>query len=101
MLDSLVRVSRRVGGAADLLGREGRTATGCRLLYKSARDPSGPKPGHRELKAREGKQPLSQAFGPVPTVPAVNRGESAAGRRACTTGRVIADHGPPAAHHQA
>jgi hypothetical protein len=56
MLDSLVRVSRRVGGAADLLGREGRTATGCRLLYKSARDPSGPKPGHRELKAREGKQ---------------------------------------------
>ena len=56
MLDSLVRVSRRVGGVADLLGREGRTATGCRLLYKSARNPSGPKPGHRELLAREGRQ---------------------------------------------
>ena len=100
MLDSLVRVSRRVGGVADLLGREGRTATGCRLLYKSARDPSGPKPGHRELQAR-GQATSSQAFGPVPTVPAVNRGESAAGSRACTTGRVIADHDPRAARHQA
>ena len=56
MLDSLVRVSRRVGGATDLLGRERRTATGCRLLYKSARGLSGPKPGHRELQAREGRQ---------------------------------------------
>lgn len=26
------------------------------MLYKSTRDPSGPKPGHRELQAREGKQ---------------------------------------------
>jgi predicted RNA-binding protein YlqC (UPF0109 family) len=65
--------SSSVGGVADLLGREGRTATGCRLLYKSARDPSGPKPGHRELRAREGKQLLprplvrSQRFLPSTT----------------------------------
>ena len=33
MLDSLVRVSRRVGGAADLLDREMRAAAESRALY--------------------------------------------------------------------
>ena len=36
MLDSLVRVSRRVGGATDLLGREMRTATERCSLYESS-----------------------------------------------------------------
>lgn len=34
MLDSLVRVSRRVGGATDLLGREMETATEHCSLYE-------------------------------------------------------------------
>ena len=41
MLDSLVRVSRRVGGAADLLGREMRTATERCSLYESSQLPVG------------------------------------------------------------
>ena len=41
MLDSLVRVSRRVGGAADLLGREMRTATERCSLYESSHVPVG------------------------------------------------------------
>ena len=39
MLDSLVRVSRRVGGATDLLGREMRTATEHCSLYESSHVP--------------------------------------------------------------
>jgi len=35
MLDSLVRVSRRVGGTSDLLGREMETATEHCSLYES------------------------------------------------------------------
>ena len=38
-LDSLVRVSRRVGGATDLLGREMRTATEHCSLYESSHVP--------------------------------------------------------------
>ena len=41
MLDSLVRVSRRVGGATDLLGREMRTATERCSLYESSQLPVG------------------------------------------------------------
>ena len=41
MLDSLVRVSRRVGGATDLLGREMRTATERCSLYESSHVPVG------------------------------------------------------------
>ena len=41
VLDSLVRVSRRVGGAADLLGREMRTATERCSLYESSHVPVG------------------------------------------------------------
>ena len=75
MLDSLVRVSRRVGGVADLLDRDKRAAA-ARPLVIRAREicPSGPEPGHPagwERQAAPNFPP--KAFGPVPTVPAVNR----------------------------
>ena len=74
MLDSLVRVSRRVAASADLLCRECPTATARLLAIQVGHDcPSGPKPGHRQhfSRPRQPAETLHQAFGPVPTVPTV------------------------------
>ena len=50
MLDSLVRVSRRVAASADLLCREWPTATARLLAIQVCHDcPLAPKPGHQEL----------------------------------------------------
>ena len=90
MLDSLVRVSRRVEAFTDLLGRERRTATEALLAVQVRTDlPVGS--GARTPGANAEAKTSSQAFGPVPTVPAVNPGKDAPVARASITPTVIAD----------
>ena len=84
MLDSLVRVSRRVGGATDLLHREMRTATEHCSLYESSQVPVWSGARKTGLPAELTTSP--EPFGPVQTVPVVNRRESAPGR---TTGPAV------------
>ena len=81
MLDSLVRVSRRVGGIADLLATEMQTAPafevlGIRVRLATRRDQS------QERRARPNKGTnFTPALGPVSTVRRVNDPRNAAADR--------------------
>lgn len=80
MLDSLVRVSRRVGGVADLLATEMRTAPAKDARYTSPLSyPSDPEPG-TEGSTKQGSN-FTPALGPVPTVRRVNDPRNAATRQ--------------------
>ena len=95
MLDSLARVSRRVGASADLLGRERLTATEALLAVQVSRMPLGS--GARTPGANAGAKTSSQAFGPIPRVPTVTPSRDAPVERASTPAPVIADQTPGAA----
>ena len=83
MLDSLVRVSRRVEAFTDLLGRERRTATEA-LLAVQVRTGLPVGSGARTPGANAEAKTSSQAFGPDETVPAVNLNRDAPVERANT-----------------
>ena len=69
MLDSLVRVSRRVAAYADLLGREWATATVALLAVQVAHMPVG---SEVRTPAHDTEAPTEcRALDPVPTVPTV------------------------------
>ena len=89
MLDSLVRVSRRVTASTDLLGGERPTATEALLAVQVGHMPVGPKA--RTPGADSGEKTSSEAFGPVPTVPTVTPGEVAPVERPGIQHPVIAD----------
>ena len=80
MLDSLVRVSRRVGGAADLLAtemraaRENSLAIRARLATRRARS--------QKRRARAQVPNFTPALGPVPAVRCVKGWRNAAKERA-------------------
>ena len=84
MLDSLVRVSRRVGGAADLLATE-MPAAPARALGIQA-DSGTPRPGRQERGARQGQVP--NELHPRPRSPA--KGSSREAPEKCSRGP-----GPP------
>ena len=76
MLDSLVRVSRRVGGAADLLATEMEAAQVNALAIRASlatRRRRSQKPG-----ASPQGQNFTRALGPAPTVRRVNEPRNAA-----------------------
>ena len=75
MLDSLVRVSRRVAAYADLLGREWPTATEALLAVQIDHVPVESEA--RTPGADAEATTSSQAFGPDPTVPTVTPGGDA------------------------
>ena len=93
MLDSLVRVSRRVGGVADLLATEMQTASAKKLAIRV-------RLATRRVRSQERKaQPqglnFTPALGPVPTVRCVNDTRNAAARLGKTPQRVVlADRTP-------
>jgi hypothetical protein len=89
MLDSLVRVSRRVAAYADLLGREWPTATEGLLAVQVDHVPVGSEA--RTLGAGAEAPTSSQAFGPVPTVPTVTPGGDTPASQADSLPPVIAD----------
>ena len=98
MLDSLVRVSRRVEAFTDLLGRERRTATEALLAVQVRTDlPVGS--GARTPGANAEAKTSSQAFGPSPTVPAVKPPGDAPAERAGSQRPVIADPATRAARN--
>ena len=89
MLDSLVRVSRRVEASTDLLARERPTATEGLLAVQVGHMPVGSEA--RTPGADSEEKTSSQAFGPVPTVPSVTPGGDAPVNQASTPAPVIAD----------
>ena len=96
MLDSLVRVSRRVGGIADLLTTEMRAAPAKTLTDRArsnTRRAQSQEPGARG--ARESSANFTPVLSPFPAVRRVRTPRSAAGKRARQAGRVLADP-PPA-----
>ena len=77
MVDSLVRVSRRVGGATDLLATEMRTAPARDACYTSPLSyPSEPKPGNAGLGHKDQTSPTPSVQ--PPTVRRVNDPRNAA-----------------------
>ena len=98
MLDSLVRVSRRVGGAADLLDREMRTATEHCSIYESSHVPVWFRARRTGLKAEPTTSP--EAFGLSQTVPVVNCGGNAPGRKARQAAKSLLIKDNRAANHQ-
>lgn len=95
MLDSLARVSRRVGASTDLLDRERLAATEGLLAVQASHMPL--EPGARTPGADAEAKTSSQAFGPVPRVPIVTPDGDAPVDRAGTQTPVIADQTPRAA----
>ena len=95
MLDSLARVSRRVGSSTDLLGRERLTATEGLLAVQVSHKPLGCRA--RTPGANAGAKTSSQAFGPRPRVPTVTPSRDAPVDKADTREPVIADQTPRAA----
>ena len=90
MLDSLVRVSRRVGGVNDLLGKDKRAAA-ARLLAIRALENARPVRS-QDTRGWKPKPPTSPtAFGPIPTVLAVNWRRNKARQPPAPTRSVIAD----------
>ena len=89
MLDSLARVSRRVGASTDLLGREGQTATEALLAVQVCHKPLGL--GARKPGADAGAKTSSQTLGPIPRVPTVTPSEDAAVDTTSIPPPVIAD----------
>ena len=77
MLDSLVRVSRRVGGAADLLATETGAAP---VKALAVRAPLGTRRARSQERGARGQAPnFTHALGPVPAVRRVKGQRSAAG----------------------
>ena len=95
MLDSLARVSRRVGAFTDLLSRERPTATEALLAVQVGHMPLAS--GARTPGAAAEATTSSQAFGPVARVPTVTPGRDAPVDRASTLEPVVADQTPRAA----
>ena len=89
MLDSLARVSRRVTGSTDLLGRERLTATEGLLAVQVSQKPLGSEA--RTPGADAEAKTSSQAFGPVPRVPTVTPSGDAPVDRVSIPSPVIAD----------
>ena len=98
MLDSLVRVSRRVTASTDLLGGERPTATEGLLAVQVGHMPVGSEA--RTSGANSEERTSSQAFGPVPTVPTVTPGEVAPVDQTDIPHPVIADPNTGAAQTQ-
>ena len=95
MLDSLARVSRRVGAFTDLLGREQLTATEALLAVQVSHRPLESRA--RTPGANTGVKTSSRAFGPDSRVPTVTPSRDAPVDRASTREPVIADQTPRAA----
>ena len=95
MLDSLVRVSRRVGGATDLLATEMRPATENCSLYETAPVPVGRAAQPAELGPSEKGTNFTRGCGANPTVRRVKRQRSATFGKAWQGSAVIADQAPP------
>merc|ERR1719383_359877 len=89
MLDSLARVTRRVTGSTDLLGRERLTATEGLLAVQVSQKPLGS--GARTPGADAEAKTSSRAFGPVPRVPTVTPSGDAPADQASHPPPVIAD----------
>ena len=89
MLDSLARVSRRVTGSTDLLGRERLTATEGLLAVQVSQKPLGSEA--RTPGADAEAKTSSRAFGPVPRVPTVTPSGDAPVDRVSIPSPVIAD----------
>ena len=89
MLDSLARVSRRVTGSTDLLGRERLTATEGLLAVQASQKPL--EPGARTPGADAEAKTSSRAFGPVARVPTVTPSGDAPVDRVSIPSPVIAD----------
>ena len=100
MLDSLVRVSRRVGGAADLLATEMRAVPDKgHSLYEPAHVPAGPEARRRRGSGNKAPN-FTRALGPVPAVRRVkgwrNAATGSAHRRAGSSRIPNAAAAPPA-----
>ena len=98
MLDSLVRGSRRVGGATDLLDREMRTATEHCSLYESSHVPVWRGARNKGLQAEPTTSP--EPFGPSQTVPVVNHGGNAPERKAGQAAKSLLIKYDKATNHQ-
>jgi hypothetical protein len=83
MLDSLVRVSRRVGGAADLLATEMQAVPVRDTRYTSLLSyPPRPEPGKTQGSTGANQSNFTHALGPATVVRCVNLRRNAAAARA-------------------
>ena len=97
MLDSLVRVSRRVGGVADLLATEMQTASAKKLAIRVRL--ATRRVQSQEQRAWPQGPNFTSALGLVPTVRCVNDARNAAPEQGRPQSAVLADQTPRSSPH--